>query len=321
MWIQSERFPGYEVDHVGRVRNRATKRILKPSVTRAGYRVLSLRTKTVPVHRLVAEAFLAEWDPALTVDHVNRVRDDNRLQNLRMATVAQQLKNRRTDTINHGHRLPVEQRTLDGKLVNSFVSLDAAASSTGLSTYVIAYNIKTGKPCRKGFLWQIPHTPDLPGEIWRHFSGSAWISNKGRYKKNMARNGASPRFGPAKAPHQLYNNNGYPVVRDTNLHIAVARLFIGHPPAAGMVVNHLDGDCLNADVSNLEWVTQKDNVRHAVETGLFSVLRPVEQLDDDGNVLNRFSSINAAQRAVCPNIHRAIKNGIRAGGFRWKYAL
>ena len=34
------------------------------------------------------------------------------------------------------------------------------------------------------------------------------------------------------------------------------------------VVNHIDGNKLNNHVSNLEWLSQKQNVKHSFETGL-----------------------------------------------------
>lgn len=46
------------------------------------------------VHRLVAEAFIGSRPEDKTVDHINRVRDDNRVENLRYATVTEQNNNR-----------------------------------------------------------------------------------------------------------------------------------------------------------------------------------------------------------------------------------
>lgn len=46
------------------------------------------------VHRLVAEAFIGPRPEDQTVDHINRVRDDNRVENLRYATASEQNLNR-----------------------------------------------------------------------------------------------------------------------------------------------------------------------------------------------------------------------------------
>ncbi len=52
-----------------------------------------------------------------------------------------------------------------------------------------------------------------------------------------------------------------------SVHRLVARAFIGEP-FPGAVVNHRDGNKLNNNLSNLEWVTVADNDRHATEHGL-----------------------------------------------------
>jgi hypothetical protein len=47
------------------------------------------------VHRLVAETFIGPCPEDKTVDHINRKRNDNRIENLRYATASEQNKNRR----------------------------------------------------------------------------------------------------------------------------------------------------------------------------------------------------------------------------------
>ena len=64
-------------------------------------------------------------------------------------------------------------------------------------------------------------------------------------------------------------NSGYLGVkietRGTTVHAAVARAFIGEPPTQKHTVNHKNGDKLYNRPENLEWMTQAENNRHAVD--------------------------------------------------------
>jgi hypothetical protein len=81
------------------------------------------------------------------------------------------------------------------------------------------------------------------------------------------------RFGRPVAPQAA--KNGYVRVelwRDGKgkkylLHRLLAEAFIPNP-ADKPCVNHIDGDKANNALSNLEWVTQSENQRHAYANGL-----------------------------------------------------
>lgn len=53
------------------------------------------------------------------------------------------------------------------------------------------------------------------------------------------------------------------------VHRLVAETYIPNPNNLPFI-NHIDGNKLNNDVSNLEWVTHKENVEHALSLGLYS---------------------------------------------------
>lgn len=65
----------------------------KGSLHDNGYLSVCVHRKTYLVHRLIAETFIENPNSKPTVDHINRERDDNRVENLRWATLAEQQAN------------------------------------------------------------------------------------------------------------------------------------------------------------------------------------------------------------------------------------
>lgn len=58
--------------------------------------------------------------------------------------------------------------------------------------------------------------------------------------------------------------------RTVGVHRIVAEAFLGAPPFAGAVVNHLDFDQTNNAAANLEWTTPAGNTRHSLAAGRMS---------------------------------------------------
>lgn len=54
------------------------------------------------------------------------------------------------------------------------------------------------------------------------------------------------------------------------VHRLVAEAWVGRPSGEKLEVNHIDGNKLHNSSSNLEWVTRKQNVAHAIANGLMT---------------------------------------------------
>ena len=105
----------YFVDKDGNVYSK-TGRILKCSINSIGYKQLFTYKdgkfdKSFCVHRLVYETFVGEIPKGFEIDHINRNRLDNRLENLRVVTHKENVNNRN----------PVD--VLDKKIKNEKISL------------------------------------------------------------------------------------------------------------------------------------------------------------------------------------------------------
>lgn len=89
----------YEANENGDIRNIKTGRIISQRKMKQGYLLVDIQVnkkgKTFRAHRLIAETFLGEGKEGSHVDHKNRVRYDNRIENLRWVTPSENNKNRK----------------------------------------------------------------------------------------------------------------------------------------------------------------------------------------------------------------------------------
>lgn len=95
--------PGYEgyyqVSNLGRVKSfhLCGEHILKNTKSVLGYYLVNLckegKSKTKTIHRIVASAFIYGYSENIEIDHIDKVKTNNNIENLRLATSAQNSAN------------------------------------------------------------------------------------------------------------------------------------------------------------------------------------------------------------------------------------
>lgn len=88
VWKDIKGYPGYQISNYGRIwSSKQHGRYMKPSPNNRGYLQINLiakngKRKKELVHRLVAIAFIDNPEGKPEVNHINHIRDDNRVENL-----------------------------------------------------------------------------------------------------------------------------------------------------------------------------------------------------------------------------------------------
>lgn len=141
---------------------------------------------------------------------------------------------------------------------------------------------------------------------------------------------------------QYENHKGYLTTdvkpyKSVSVHRLVAKAFIDNPENKEQV-NHKDGNKKNNHISNLEWVTCSENIKHAFDNGLHqgnrkeknyqwngehSNCKSIDMYDLDGNFLKSFKSIAIASRETGISKSCVSKcangNSLMTKGFKFKF--
>ena len=156
VWKDIKDYEGlYQVSNMGRVkslnfRNTKEPKVMTLSHNKKGYFTVMIGGKRYLVHRLVAQAFIPNPDDKPCIDHINAIRTDNRVDNLRWVTVKENnnnpiaIKNQkiaqsgkrnpyygRTGSRHHGSKIIV-QFSLDGDVINVWKSMADVSREYGV---------------------------------------------------------------------------------------------------------------------------------------------------------------------------------------------
>lgn len=98
IWKEIEGTNGaYQISNLGNVKNSKFDRLVKTALRVDGYSTVRLflhkgNIPTKQIHRLVAQAFISNPDNLPCVMHINDIRSDNRVENLKWGTHRDNIK-------------------------------------------------------------------------------------------------------------------------------------------------------------------------------------------------------------------------------------
>jgi hypothetical protein len=344
-WRVINNYPNYSVSNLGNVMNTTTNRMLKPTL-KGGYHLVSLVNtnghKPNRIHRLVAMAFIPNPENKAEVNHKNKIKTDNRLENLEWMTHLENMQHKSIGLVykSNKHKPVFRHDKRNGSILQRFDSIEDAgvwatqnqfASNAHNGRNAIGNCLNGLSSSAYGFAWTYDEIQSEEGEEWREIdftklfdepneidaSKHYFVSNLGRFRNSS---------GIIMADYKV-NENGYIRVfvfkKTFALHRLVAMTFLDNPENKEHV-NHKDGEKLNNAVENLEWCTNQENQIHKFQAGLGNnFTRKIKQYDLEGNLIQKHDSITSAAKEVGvskDSIRGVLINHRKtSAGFVWKY--
>lgn len=144
MWKVINNFEDYQVSDLGEIKSLkfGEEKILKPQKLNSGYLYVYLCKDGAvyhkTIHRLVAEAFIENVDNKPCIDHINTIRTDNRVENLRWCTHKEncnyEITVKRMSEAHKGKKLSEEHK---GKISNALKGKEKPHFEKGVDQYTI----------------------------------------------------------------------------------------------------------------------------------------------------------------------------------------
>lgn len=132
-------------------------RVLMPKMSCDGYLMLKLsvsgRSKIFRINILVATVFIPNPDNKPCVDHRNAVRWDNRVENLRWSTVAENTNFSYGRAVNEGERLIIQKCDMNDNVLAEYESV-SAVTRDGYGSRVVNRVVLGQRKHAYGFRWK-----------------------------------------------------------------------------------------------------------------------------------------------------------------------
>lgn len=259
-------------------------------------------------YRIIAIIFVPNPDNLPEVDHINRLKTDDRAENLRWVTSSENCSNKDPPTKKDN---PIIQFDKEGNILNIFKGVDEAAAY--LEEFLnININPRKLRDCanRNNDIIEIENMTESVGYIWKYkYIREVYVFKEGEISVPLIGNFVNKIVNFPSYRITNYGNiinkkgyklkcakiSGYPRCtlqkKSISVHIHVALFFVQGRTEEKCYVNHKDENKSNFHYSNLEWVTQSENIKYSV----YKSYKSVDQFDiKTGEYIRSFPSIKDA---------------------------
>ncbi|AYV82011.1 MAG: HNH endonuclease [Homavirus sp.] len=305
-WKSIPEFSRYICSKSGKIYSNKIKRDLICYKDADGYLSVKLKKDdekkyTVRVHRVVAITWIPNPNNEKTVHHKNRIRDDNRVENLEwMSTADQNLTiNKNCQLITKKCRAVWKCNIKTGKKIEKYDTINEAAEKNNVKCVNQISQCANGKiKHTHGFKWKFDDKKQLfdikihsfDGEQWKSIDGTYFISDHGRLINEKTKKLINPALINGYYKVVLYRKNH-------KIHRLVAKHFVDNPNNYN-TVNHINGIKTDNRAVNLEFCTLSHNGKHAIKLGLNKKVKKVIRYNKTYDILEVYESLGDAGRKL-----------------------
>ena len=160
-----KQYPNYFVTEEGLVFSSKTNKFLKFSYDQQGYQRVGLyvgnyKSKTIKVHRLVAETFVDNIENKKDVNHIDGNKSNNNIHNLEWCTRSENIKHAFANGLKtitqkqiDGVKSRFSKRVLDTKTGIIYNSLKEASVDLGINYHTLKNNFRNNRKNNTSLIW------------------------------------------------------------------------------------------------------------------------------------------------------------------------
>lgn len=310
----------YQISTHGRIRNKQKLNILKIQISKNGYCTIKIQKKHFYLHILVASYFIPNPDNKKTVNHIDRNKQNNNINNIEWSTHKEQMQH----VINNEKYIPsgckniiaTNIKTDETITFDTVIEFCKVLKCSKTTLYYNRLELETNKYKVFDYIYvidsKIPEDIDDTEHRIIKYCPDYLINTNGQIYSNKSSRYLSP---------VIVNNYYHINLAKTSWLVSrlVAEIFIPNPNNLP-IVNHKNLNTLDNKVTNLEWVDNIGNAKHASENGCLKMVK-ICQFDINNKFIKCYNSRQDAELEADTDLYKVlnIKQEYCKNRYIWRY--